>query len=57
MTERTRNEGRMRDADGNEYREKGRFWNKREGEEDNGRLQDEVRAKDAWKMKKSTSNT
>lgn len=48
----------MRDADENEYREGGRFWNKREGEEDNGRLRDEVRAKDAWKMKKkSTSNT
>lgn len=42
----------MRDADENEYREGGRFWNKREGEEDNGRLRDEVRAKDAWKMKK-----
>lgn len=47
----------MRDAGENEYRERGRFWNRREGEEDNGRLRDEVRAKDAWKMKKSTSNT
>lgn len=29
-----------------------RFRNKREGEEDNERLRDEMRAKDAWKMKK-----
>lgn len=29
-----------------------RFRNKRDGEEDNERLRDEMRAKDAWKMKK-----